>query len=85
MKEEKVKEIMDTVVKFWVTKHGADNIDLKAVEGLRNVLRSSPHENGIMPVTNLDTGKTHLVPILDIIRFGLKGTELDKYPITELE
>ena len=85
MKEEKVKEIITTAVKFWITKHGVANIDFKTVEGLKNILRLSPHEDGLMPVTNADTGKTYLVPMIDIIMFGIKGFELEKYPEKELK
>ncbi len=84
MNEQKINEIMSKAVKYWEIKYGRENIDLQVCNGLKNVLELSPHEDGIMPVENMDTGKTHLVPMIDIIVKGIKGSELDKYPVKRI-
>ena len=84
MKEEKVQEIMKDVVKIWENTLGKEKIDTEKVKAVTEVLRESPHEDGLMPVTSTaKNGKTHLVPLKDIILKGLRGDELGKYPIKE--
>jgi len=85
MKEEKVDEIMTEVEAEWKKRYGEEAIDPMRIEKVREALSMSPNENGIMPCYNTDTGKHHAVPMKDIILDGLKGSELDKYPVIEKE
>ena len=80
MKEEKVNEILDKVRKGWCERMEAKLRHLKAT------LLESPHDDGLMPITLVDDkgssgAKTYLVPMEDIILKGIKGEDVDKYPL----
>ena len=82
MNEEKVDEIMSKIVPIWTDRHGIENLDKRKVEHVRMVLSSSPHNDGYMRVQSMaDPKTTHLVPFEIIILEGLKGEDLDKYPV----
>jgi len=54
-----------------------DEMYLKAIIRLGNV-----HGDGYKRVTRMDRpDRTYLVPIEDIILYGIKAEELDKYPV----
>lgn len=81
MKEEKAKEIFGKIMKVWIKRHGKDKLNPIIINSIRDMLKVIPDEDGCKRVINAGTGKTHLVPIEDIILDGLKGNELYKYPI----
>ena len=82
MKPKKVNEIMSKVMEYWIkTKHlDINKIDKEKIRAIRLSLLASPYEDGFMRITSMETQRTHLVPFEDIILFGLKGKELNKYP-----
>ena len=72
------RDIFYTIKKEWEKRVGRGNVDEVALA--RIILISDTDRNGYKKITNIGTGKTHLVPIEDIILDGIKGFELDKYP-----
>jgi hypothetical protein len=81
MEEQKLNEIMDKVIKEWIKRHGVINLDPQKIEMLKNVLKDSPHEDGLMRVQLIGGGPTYLVPFEEIILNGLKGEDIEKYPV----
>jgi hypothetical protein len=81
MNPKKVNEIMSKVVKVWLNKNSKKIIDFEKVEAVRQILIGSPHEDGFMRVQHIETGKVHLVPFEEIILNGLKGKDLEKFPV----
>ena len=83
MNEKKVQEIMNKIIKGWRKRHGQDiAFDPLKVAMVEETLRGSPHEDGLMRVTNMESPDvTHLVPMEYIILNGLKGNEVNKFPI----
>ena len=81
MKEEKANEIFERVKKEWIKRHGEKNLNPAILNTLKKSLLSIPDDDGNKRVKSLSTGKTHLVPIERIILNGLRGDELDKYPV----
>jgi hypothetical protein len=79
MIEEKAKEIVDECVEAW--KKRGQKIDPGFPDYLMEVLRGSPHDDGLMRVTMIGDKGTRLVPMKDIILHGLQGTDLEKYPL----
>ena len=61
--------------------HGKDNLNPNTINSIKNMLKVIPDDDGCKRVTDMETGKTHLVPIEDIVLNGLKGNELYKYLI----
>lgn len=83
MKEEKADEIMAVILKVWEEQYGKDNIDPKKVKDVRKMLLLSPHEDGLMPVKIIGGKGTHTVPIKNIILKGLRGKDVEKYPLSD--
>lgn len=69
------KEIEDE----WVKRHGEKNVDPKALKGIKLLLTNLPDKDEFKRVTSMTTGKTHLVPIKEIILNGIKEEEISKY------
>jgi len=80
MKKTKANQIYKKILDFWINRYGKENLDREKLKALRKMLNLMPDEDGMKRVTNMETGKTYLVPIEDIILNGLKGEELTKYP-----
>jgi hypothetical protein len=82
MNKEKADEIMKKIQNHW-NRTAPPNVKVSEEQLLmiRVMLNSCPDEDGLKRVTSMETGKTHLVPYEDIILFGLRGDNLDKYPI----
>ena len=82
MQKEKVDEIMNKVVSEWKKRipDGA-KLSQEQIDMLRQCLSMSPHDDGLMRVTSFETGKTHLVPMEEMILYGLRGDKLEKYPL----
>ena len=81
MKKEKAEQIYTEIEAEWIKKHGKENLNQEFLAKLRKVIPMMPaDENGNKLVTNMDTGKSHLVPIKDIILKGLKGEDVCNYP-----
>lgn len=72
---------MKNVVEVWTQRYGEGTDFSVAEKCLRNVLEGSPHDDGLMRVTSAENGKTYLVPMEHIILYGLKGSELPKFPL----
>ena len=89
MKKEKVKQIMDKVIAEWQKKVPKDaTIDQKQIDGLKNTLLQSPHEDGCQRITVLTSrtgATTHLVPFEDLILKGTTGKQALKYPVEKNE
>jgi hypothetical protein len=85
MNSEKIDEIMNKVIKVWIERFGITNIDPQKIEAVKGVLKESPHEDGLMRVQLIGGGATYLVPFEDIILNGLKGEDIEKYPIEKEE
>lgn len=83
MKPEKVNEIMSKVMEHWTKRLDINRMDKEKIKALRMSLLSSPYEDGFMRVVSMETQKTHLVPFEDVILFGLKGKDLEKYPLAK--
>ena len=84
MKPIKVSEIMQKVLKVWLERVGGDpaKLDSEKIKETIKMLLKSPHEDGFQRVANIENpGINHLVPFEDIILNGLKGWEIEKYPI----
>lgn len=81
MKKEIAEQIYKKIYDEWVNRYGKENLDNDQLEALRNFILECPDDDGYKRVTNMTTGKTHLVPYEDIILHGLKGSELNKYPL----
>lgn len=81
MKKESVDKIMKTVMAVWEKRHGKDRVDKNKVMILTKSLELSPHEDGRLRVTLIEDKKTtYLVPMEDVILFGLKAEDVKKYP-----
>ena len=80
MKAEMAEKIYEEVLVEWIDRHGEDKLDPEKLEATRKMLHSIPEDSIYKRVTNMETGKTHMVPIKDIILNGLKGYDLSKYP-----
>jgi len=90
MKKETVDKILKKVIAEWrerIKKGTYDNISKSAkidktfLESIRRMLVKCPDDDGKKRVESMETGKTHLVPYEQIILYGLKGTDLYKYPL----
>ena len=64
----------------WTKKYGKENLDTKKLRAIKEMLKHIPDEDGNKRVTDMMTGKTHLVPVKDIIMKGLRGDCLKEYP-----
>lgn len=84
MNNKKVDEIMKKLIAGWNKRlpKGA-KLQKEFLKGIKEFLKLCPDEDGKKRVTDLSTGKTHLVPYEDIILNGLKGKDLNKYPVEE--
>lgn len=85
MEEEKVNEIMNKVISVWIKRHGITQIDPQKIEAVKKVLKESPHNDGLMRVQMIGGRTTHLVPFEDIILNGLKGEDIERYPMEKEE
>jgi hypothetical protein len=77
------EEMFNEIVVEWIARHGKEKLDPEKLEATRQLLLSLPDDRVYKSVVSMETGKTHLVPIKDIILNGLKGWELDKYPVID--
>ena len=80
MNKEKANEIYNNLVKEWKKRHPEKKLDVQFLAGIRRMLEHCPDEDGLKRVTDMETGKTHLVPYEDMILNGLNGSEVSKYP-----
>jgi len=64
----------------WTKKYGKENLDPEKLRAIKEVIKEIPDEDGNKRVTDMETGKTHLVPVKDIIIKGLHGDCLKEYP-----
>jgi len=83
MQEEKVTEIMGRICAGWEKKFGKDKLNPITIEATRESLRRSPFDDGFMRVSVGFSGEVHLVPFEDIILKGLKGEDVEKYPVEQ--
>jgi len=83
MKDKQVERIMAVVLRVWEKRYGKENLSPEAILAVREVLESSPHEDGLMPITLIEDGKTYYVPIEDIILNGMTSEEVTNYPKTK--
>ena len=84
-KNERYYEIREKILKFWKKKHGKLISQKKSEEKLDMILEMIPDDDGMKRVTAIPDGTTHLVPVEDMIMYGLKGNEITKYPLAEEE
>lgn len=74
---------MSKILGVWDERVGVENCDQILTVGLYKTLLESPHEDGLMPVSVYDKKEhlndVHLVPMEEIILFGLKGNEVNQY------
>lgn len=80
MNKELAKKIYKEVENEWIKKYGKENLDPEKLRVIKQVLEEIPDDDGNKRVTDMETGKTHLVPIKDIILKGLRGDCLNEYP-----
>jgi hypothetical protein len=83
LKPEIAEELYNEILTEWIARHGKEKLDPEKLEATRQTLLSLPEDKVYKSVVNMSTGKTHLVPIKDIILNGLRGWELDKYPVID--
>lgn len=83
MKSEMAEKIYDEILVEWVERHGKDNLDSEKLESIRKMLHSMPEDSIYKRVTSMETGKTHMIPIKEIILNGLNGHDLSKYPVID--
>jgi benzoyl-CoA reductase/2-hydroxyglutaryl-CoA dehydratase subunit BcrC/BadD/HgdB len=77
------QKIFDKVKKEWEQRVGKGHVDDNALKDI--ILFADTNKDGKKRVVSMETGKTHLVPIEDIILSGLKSNELENYPIERVE
>jgi hypothetical protein len=82
MNKKKADEIFNKVKAEWIKRHEEVNLDPEKLKQLKMVLKHCPDEDGLKRVSVIG-GKTHLVPYEEIILNGLKGTDVEKYPLAE--
>ncbi len=83
MSKEMQDKIYDEIVAEWTEKYGVENLDKVKLDTVRKALAYIPDADGLKCVSSVETGKTHLVPVKDIIMKGLKGDELETYPVED--
>jgi hypothetical protein len=81
--KERADEVWDKVMKAWQAKADGGKLDEKFLKQMKEFVYSLPDEDGMKRVTAMETGKTHLVPVEDIILKGLRGDMLGKYETVE--
>jgi hypothetical protein len=75
------KESVDKIMKVWEKRYGKNKIDQNKLMILAKSLELSPHEDGRLRITLIEDKKTtYLVPMEDVILFGLKAEDVKKYP-----
>lgn len=80
MNKEKADEVMSKVLSEWDERYGVENCSAEVIAGLYETLLASPHDDGLMRVSLIESSnKTYLVPFEDIILFGLNGSEVESY------
>jgi len=79
MNKKKAKQIVENCVKEW-NKRGK-KIDPGFPEFLEKTLIDCPDEDGNKRVTMIGSNETHLVPYEHMILNGLKGKEVETFPI----
>jgi len=77
--KELADKIMQKICNEWAKRY-ADGVDPAKVAAITIVVNNFPHSDGKQRVTDISTGKTHLIPLEYIILHGLHGSELDKFP-----
>ena len=78
---EKQQEIFEKVKAAWEERVGKGNVD---EEGLKRIIIvADTDKDGLKRVSLMGSDKVHLVPIEAIILNGLKGSDIDKYPMDE--
>ena len=80
MEQETAEKIYKEIETEWIKRHDKEKLDPEKLRAIKKMLEVIPDEDGNKRVTSMETGKTHLVPIKEIILNGLKGNELNKYP-----
>lgn len=83
MIKQKADEIFKEIRDEWIKKYGKNNIDPDKLKAVKELLYSSPHDDGLLPVKTIDVPGTRLVPIKDIILYGLHGKDVEKYPLAK--
>ena len=84
MHQANVNKIIKKVITGWQDRLPREaKILPEQIDSLRWALKQSPYEDGNARVKSLVTGKTYLVPYEEIILNGIKGNELNKYPIDD--
>lgn len=78
---EKQQGIFEKVKSAWEERVGKGNVD---EEGLRRIIIvADTDKDGLKRISLIGSDKVHLVPIEEIILNGLKGTDIDKYPVDD--
>jgi len=77
--KELADKIMQKVCNEWARRH-KDGVDPAKVAAVTMMVNNFPHADGKQRVTDISTGKTHLVPLEYIILHGLHGSELENFP-----
>jgi len=83
MKKETADKLYKEIRDEWIERHGRDKLDPEKMNAIKEMLYLVPDEDGNKRITSMETGKTHLVPIKEMILNGLNGKELDKYPVLD--
>ena len=73
------QKIFDKVKTEWEKRVGKGKISDGKLK--RMILFADRDGDGKKRVTSIRTGKTYLIPIADIILWGLDESEIDKYPV----
>ena len=73
------QKIFNKILKEWGKRVSIENVDEETL--IKIIKFADVHEDGKKRVSLLGDNKVHLVPIEDIILNGLRGTEIEKYPI----
>jgi len=73
------QKIYEEIKEEWIKRYGEDKIDLNKLSNLKLLLKLVPDKDGFKRVTKMESGKTYLVPIKDMILNGLHGKDLKKY------
>ncbi len=86
MNPTKVNEVMQKLREGWRKKQSKGaKLDYIFLKAIRKLLVMCPDEDGKKRVKDLETGKTHLVPIEEMMLNGLKQQDLKNYPIEPSE
>lgn len=78
--KEKADEIWEKVREEWIKRYGEENLDSRMMELTKKMIRVLPDKDGRKRITSVNTLKTHLVPVEEIILNGINEENLQKYP-----